>query len=116
MLHLPACGCILVSVFSPVNPNSLTGKHAIEPAPEKDRMGLDDKVPHEKGTVTESTVATRSGGQGLGRHERFGEETGGLVDCKYVGKYRMARASGDPGCCVYHGNVPFMKSCCTKTP
>ena len=77
MLHLPACGCILVSVFSPVNPNSLTGKHAIEPAPEKDRMGLDDKVPHEKGTVTESTVATRSGGQGLGRNERFGEETGG---------------------------------------
>lgn len=75
MLHLPACGCILVSVFSPVNPNSLTGKHAIEPAPEKDRMGLDDKVSHEKGTVTESTVATRSGGQGLGRHERFGAHT-----------------------------------------
>eukprot|EP00434_Breviolum_minutum_P041274 symbB.v1.2.036715.t1/scaffold5176.1/size30145/4 len=44
---------------------TLKGKHAIEPAPEKDRMGLDDKVPHEKGTVTESTVATRSGGQGI---------------------------------------------------
>ncbi len=91
-------------------------------------MGLDDKVPHEKGTVTESTVATQSGGQGLGRHERFEER---LVDDfdkyrKYgssilstkcnLYQYESHFAHGDSGCCVHDGNVPFMKSRRAKTP
>ena len=54
----------------PNSPKFLGGKHAIEPGftteKSKDRIAVDEKVPHEKqrGTTTESTVATYTGGQG----------------------------------------------------
>lgn len=45
--------------------SQLKGKHAIEPGFTKD--AVDEKVPQEKqrGTTTESTVATYTGGQGV---------------------------------------------------